>query len=257
MDNMIKEALDFYNKKEFEKALNVFEKILEHSSATPAIYNNMAMCYFNIPNFDKATEYFIKALSLDNKLPQAYINLSDIYFRQKRYLEAIELLQNAVYYLPDVPVLKHYLARVYMADSRLDLAIPMLDEVLEKDYDNYDAHWDFGRVCFDLGDYAGAIEHFEKVIEGCSNNELIFYQLGQAYEANDELSKALSNYLKAATINEKFHPAFKKIGLIFYAQGDLESAKEYLQDYLELMADEEEKTEVRELISRINKKEQQ
>ena len=252
MNDMIKEAMELYNKQEYEKALDVFEKLLEHTSATPAIYNNIAMCYFNISNFDKAIEYFIKALSMDNKLVQSYINLADIYFRQQRFLEAIELLQNAVYYVPDNNVLKHYLARVYMADARLDLAVPMLDEVLEKDFENYDAHWDLGRVCFELGEYNGAIEHFEKVVEACPNNELILYQLGQAYEANNEIFKALSNYLKAVAVNEKFHPAYKKVGLIFYAQKDYSSAKEYFEEYLDLDADEDEKEEIRGVLSRIN-----
>ena len=252
MNDMIKEALDFYNQKEYEKALNVFEKILEHTNSSPAIYNNIAMCYFNIGNFDKAIEFFIKALSIDNTLVQSYVNLADIYYRQQRFLEAIELLQNAVYYVPDNNILKHYLARVYMADARMDLAIPLLDEVIEKDFNNYDAHWDLGRVCFELGEYNGAIEHFEKVAEACPNNELILYQLGQAYEANDEIFKALSNYLKSIAVNEKFHPAYKKAGMIFYAQKDYDSAKEYFEQYLDLDADEDEKQEIRDVISRID-----
>jgi len=253
MEKRIEEALTMYKQKRYEEALNIFEQVLEHTDATPAIYNNMAMCYYNIDNFDKAADFFIKALSLDNKLAQAYINLTDIYFRQKKFLEAIELLQNAVYYLPEDMVLKHYLARVYIEDCRSDLAIPLLDEIVDTNPENYDAHWDYGRVCFELGNYDDAIEHFEQVSQAYPNNELIFYQLAQSYEANDEIEKALSNYLKACAVNENFHPAFKKAGLIFLSQGDTQSAKEYFEDYLNLKADDDDKAEIKKVLERISK----
>ena len=251
METQIKQAMEHYSKGEYQEALGVFEKILEQNPANPAVFNNMALCYYNIGNTEKATEYFIKTLSIDNKIAEAYINLSDIYFKQRQFLEAIELLQNGVYYLPENFVLKHYLARVYMEDSRWDLAISLLDEILEESDKNFDAHWDLGRVFFELGDWGGAIEHFEAVAENYTNNELIYYQLGQAYEANDEIDKALSNYLKACAINDKFHPAFKKSGLIFLSRGDKESAREYFEEYLELSAPEEEKQNISKILERL------
>ena len=243
--------MEHYSKSEYKDALNIFETMLSDSPTNTAILNNMALCYYNIGEIEKATEYFIKTLSVDNKVAEAYINLSDIYFKEKKFLEAIELLQNGVYYLPENLVLKHYLARVYIEDYRWDLAIAMLDEILEASDKNYDAHWDMGRVLFELGDYGGAIEHFEQVVENYNNNELIYYQLGQAYEANDELDKALSNYLKACAINDKFHPAFKKSGLIFLSRNDNESAREYFEEYLELSAPEEEKNNIKKILERI------
>ena len=86
------------------------------------------------------------------------------------------------------------------------------------------------------------------------NNEFVYYILAQAYEANDEIDKAISNYLKAITVNDKFHPAYKKAGILFMARGDYDDAIEYLEDYIKLDVPEEEIDNVKALIEKIKKK---
>mgnify|MGYP003293801056 CR=1 FL=1 len=158
--------------------------------------------------------------------------------------------------MPDEMVLAHYLARFYMEDARLDLAIDELEKILEKQPENYDAYYDLGKVHFELGNYSIAAENFENVLEYKENNEWIYYYLGQAYEANDEVDKALSNFLKAVTINETFHPAYKKAAILFLARGDYEDAIEYFESYLELNIPEEEKENITNLVERIKKKQE-
>jgi len=166
----------------------------------------------------------------------------------------IELVSQGIYELPDNLVLRHYLARFYMEDAKLDLAIDELEHILEKQPDNYDVYYDLGRVHFELGNYACAIENFENVLEYKSENPWIYYYLGEAYEANDEIDKALSNYLKAIARNDSFAPAYKKAAILFYARGDKDDALEYFEDYANLDIAPEEAAKIRELTERIKKK---
>ena len=78
--------------------------------------------------------------------------------------------------------------------------------------------------------------------------------MSQAYEANNEIDKAISNYLKAIAVNDKFHPAYKKVAILFLARGDYEDAIEYFEDYIAMDVPKEEADNVRELIERIKKK---
>ncbi len=68
---------------------------------------------------------------------------------------------------------------------------------------------------------------------------------GQAYEANDEIDKALSNHLKAIAINQEFYPAYKKAGILFLARHDIEDAIEHFEDYLKFDLPEEEKDNIK------------
>ena len=71
-------------------------------------------------------------------------------------------------------VLRHLLARFYMEDARLDMAIDELEKILETQPENYDAYYDLGKVHFELGNYAVAIENFENVLEYKEDNVWIY-----------------------------------------------------------------------------------
>ena len=113
-----------------------------------------------------------------------------------------------------------------------------------------------GHVYFELGDYDIAIDNFENVLtyEQNQNNELLYYALAQAYEANNEIDKAISNYLKAIAVNDKFLLAYKKVGILFLAREDYEDAIEYFENYLDFDIPDEEKDNVKKLIERVKSK---
>ena len=125
---------------------------------------------------------------------------------------------------------------------------------MEKQPDNFDVYYDLGRVHFELGNYASAIENFENVLEYKNENPRIYYYLGEAYEANDEIDKALSNFLKAIAHNDSFSTAYIKVGILFFARGDYDDAIEYFEDYINLDIPKEEVDKIKELIGRIKKK---
>jgi tetratricopeptide (TPR) repeat protein len=113
-----------------------------------------------------------------------------------------------------------------------------------------------GHVYFELGDYESAIDNFENVLayEENQNNELLYYALAQAYEANNQIDKAISNYLKSIAVNDKFTLAYKKAGILFLARNDYEDAIEYFENYLEFDIPDEEKDNIQKLIDRVKAK---
>ena len=130
-------------------------------------------------------------------------------------------------------------------------AIDELDRVLDGEPENYDAYYDLGHVLFELGDYEGAISNFETVTQYREDSELLFYSLAQAYESNNEIDKAISNYLKAIAVNDKFTLAYKKVAILFMARNDFEDALEYFEEYTNFDIPEEEKDNIAKLIDKI------
>lgn len=250
MDEKIRKAIKLFHEKKWDDAIDAFSQILE-TTKSAEIYNNLALCYYNKNDSKKAERFYLKALEANPKLMQVYVNLADLYFKQKNFVSAINLLQSGCYELPDETVLPHYLARVYMEDARLDLAIDELNKVLEVQDNNYDAYYDLGRVYFELGQYDLAVSNFESVLEYKDDNEWVYYYLGQAHEANDEIDKAMSSYLRAIALNEKFYPAYKKVAILFLARNDIKDAVEYFKDYISFDLPQEEKESVKNTIDRI------
>ncbi len=253
INNDLKSALDLFKAADYEKSAEAFLKALESDNNNPNILNNIGLCYSKLAKDDLAVEYFIKTLSVNPKSVQTYINLSDVYYRNKNIIDAINLLENGVTLMPDEIALKHYLSRFYTQDCRYDLAMDQLFEILDIDPENIDAFWDLGNIQFELGDYDSAAANYENVLEKINNNAVMYYQTAITYEANDNIDKAISNHLKAISANENFHPSYKKLGILFMARGDMESAVEYFQDYLNFDLPEDEKKNIEDLISRISK----
>ena len=253
-NDKIEKALEYYNNKDYAKAIDVFSSVLETSGDSAELYNNIGLCYACLGDDDKAEKNYLKAQELNPKLAQVYINLADIYYRQKDMASGSELISQGIYELPDNLVLRHYLARFYMEDAKLDLAIDELEYILDKQPENYDVYYDLARVHFELGNWDSAIENFENVLEFKDANPLIYYYLAEAYEANNEIDKAISNYLKSIAHNENFSPAYKKVAILFMARGDIEDAAEYFDDYLSFDIPKEEKDKINKITERLKQK---
>ncbi len=247
-------ALEFYKQGKYKEAIDVFSTILEHDEGNAEVYNNMGLWYAKLNDFEQAEKAYKKSIELNRAIPQAYINLSDLYYKHHDLGSAIGTLELGTYEMEDNLVLAHMLARVYLEDSRYDMAIVELEKVLDKEPENYDAYYDLGRVYFELGDYEDAISNFENVIEYKEDNEFLYYYLAQSYEGNNEIDKAISNYLKAITVNTKFAVAYKKLGILFMARNDFEDAIEYFEDYMNLDIPDDEKENIKKLIERIKSK---
>ena len=137
-------------------------------------------------------------------------------------------------------------------DCRYDEALEALEVAQVKEPDNWELFYEFARLQFELGDYASAVANYEELIEH-HQSAIIYYNLGEAYECNNQLDKAIGAYLKAIVTNEKFPFAYKKLGMLFMARNDMESAKEYFNDYLKLDIAKDEKESVEKVLKRIEK----
>lgn len=254
MSEMLDKALELFKERKYKEAIDAFHVVLENGDESAEIYNNIAVSYSNLGDLPSAEKFCHKALKINPNLPQLYLNLSDIYYRMKEIALAIDCLQAGELALPDNTVIPHYLARMYMEDTQIDLAIDELERILDKEPENYDAYYDLARAYYEMGNYEAAIANFENILEFKDQNELIYFFLAEAYEANDEIDKAISNYLKSTAVNDKFHPAFKKLGMLFMARGDFDDAIEYFEDYINFDIPQEEKDSVNKLIARIQAK---
>ena len=251
INNYIQDALNYFKTANYELAVESFLKVLESDSNNPNLLNNIGLCYSKLAKDELAIEYFIKTLSFNPKSVQTYINLADIYYKSKNIIEGINLLENGVTLMPNEIALKHYLSRFYLEDCRYDLAMDQLFEILDIDSDNLDAYWDLGNIQFEIGDYDSAVANYETVLEKINDNAVLYYQTAIAYEANDNIDKAISNHLKALSCNENFHPSYKKLGILFMARNDIEGAIEYFEDYLKFDLPEDEKKNIEDTLNRI------
>ncbi len=142
--------------------------------------------------------------------------------------------------------------RELIADCRYDDALELLQIASDEEPDNVDYNYELARIFMEMGNYPSAISNLELVTEK-TRSHLLYYMLGEAYQADNQIDRAIGAYLKAIMLNEKFAPAYKKAGVLFLGRNDKISAAEYFEDYLNLDITEDEKDAVSKILDRIKK----
>lgn len=142
--------------------------------------------------------------------------------------------------------------RELIVDCRYDDALEILQIASDEEPDNVDYNYELARIFMEMGNYPSAISNLELVTEHVRNH-LLYFMLGEAYQADNQIDKAIGAYLKSVMLNEKFALAYKKLGTLFLGRNDKASAVEYFEDYLKLDIVEDEKEQVRKILDRIKK----
>ena len=140
--------------------------------------------------------------------------------------------------------------RELIQDCRYDDALEMLQIATDDEPDNVEYNYELARIFMELGNYSSAISNLELVTEN-TRNHLLYYMLGEAYQADNQIDKAIGAYLKATMLNEKFALPYKKLGILFLGRNDKISAVEYFEDYIKLDIPKEEKEQAQQVLNRI------
>jgi len=179
-------SIEHYQKDEFEKAIENFNKFLELNPDSGCTYYNLGIIYFREQKFDLAVHNFKKASELNEDDAETLFNLGISYFENKEYQLAIDCLKKASSINP------------HDAESYYNLGISYLEN----------------------GDYKLAKENFEHVVNldpnHCSAKEALneskkiirtkveeYYKAGQECMDNNELNDAIKNFEQALLINPR------------------------------------------------------
>lgn len=91
-DTLLKEAMGYYEQKDYEKAIEGYTKALEVTPDYNA-YTRRANCYHILKKYDQAAEDYEKAIRLKKDFIPAYNNAIEIYILTDNFFQALTLLE--------------------------------------------------------------------------------------------------------------------------------------------------------------------
>jgi len=79
-----------------------------------------------------------------------------------------------------------------------------------------------------LRNFTGAIDEHTKIVQAVPESEkaLAYFDLGRAYERNEEQQKAVDSYVKATELDSQFAAAFLRLGVLYGRKQDLTAAEQ-------------------------------
>ena len=199
----------------------------------PEMFNILlAKIALNSGNTDKAKEYLFKLI---NKYPESYMGhktLAEVYEKEEKYsVAADEYMRASELNNKDIK-LNYKIAKLLNKDERPEEAIAVLQDILKKKPEYYDATNLLGEILYSNERYKEAINVYMNALRYNPGNYDLYYNLGMVYTMVNDFQRAKEFYQKAAEINSLLYNAKLSLGQIALIAGDLDEAEQYFKESL-------------------------
>ena len=165
-------------------------------------------CYLEAQDYEKAAPELSKAVQLDPGFTHAEMQLGRAWMRLEKYDEATTAFEDVIKAEPYNLDAHIFLIVLYRKANRLQDEIRECRTVLATIPDNYGANFNLGRALLDTGDFEGAIQPFQKAIEGKPDRPEPHMFLADVYErlgrqADAEKERAEGKRLGATPVDPR------------------------------------------------------
>jgi Tfp pilus assembly protein PilF len=162
----------FYNQKEFSKAIQAYQKVIELDPTYVEAYNNLGIIYQTLGDAKSAFGAYQKSTEINPRYEKGYNNLGLLFLLEDRYEEALEVFQKA-------------------------LAI---------NSKNIESHINLGILFKKKGQWENAIESYQKALAIDPLHRETHYNMALLYEQLENWELAISHYQQFIQLSSKSYP---------------------------------------------------
>lgn len=216
----------YYDKKDYQKALESYNRAIELDQNNAIAYYNRGIVYGKQREYEKAIEDYSRAIDLDENCVNAYNNQGSAYGEQGEYDKAVADYSRAIEL--DKNYKNAYYGRgiVYGKQGEYDKAIADYSKVIELDENYAYAYNNRGNVYDEQGEYDKAIADYSKAIDLDENNAVAYNNRGYTFVRQGEYEKAIADYSKAIELDENYKYAYLNRANVYRFLGENEKALE-------------------------------
>lgn len=120
--------------------------------------------------------------------------------------------------------------KTYDTTPKLDRQEALFNEKIAADPNNPDNYVSLGYVYFQKKDYEKAIANYKKALSLNDKHYSGHFNLGVAYQQTDKVDRAIQEFQKAIEIAPKAPAAHLSLGLAFKAKGEWDKANKELEE---------------------------
>ncbi|GHU58495.1 hypothetical protein FACS1894133_3350 [Clostridia bacterium] len=214
----------------YDKAIADYDKAIELDPDYSIAYNNRANTYINLEKYDKAKADCDKAIELKPDYAAAYCNRGIAYRKSGKYDKAIADYDKAIKLDPDYSIAYNNRANAYISLEKYDKAKADCDKAIELNPNISEAYNNRGYCYDEFGDYDKAIADYDKAIELDPDYSIAYNNRGYAYENLGNYDKAVADYKKAFELDSDNTKAANNLKRV-EGKRDSSSGGEYGDDY--------------------------
>ncbi len=158
-------GVQLYNQREFLKAIQSYQKVIELDSTYVEAYNNLGIIYQEMGDFDRAFGAYQKSIEINPKYDKGYNNLGILFYLKGRHEEAIEAFQKALAINSNNIESHINLGVLFKKQGQLNKAIESYQKALDINPLHREIHYNIALLCEQSGNIELAIGHYQQFIK--------------------------------------------------------------------------------------------
>lgn len=212
-----KEGIEAAKKKEWDKAIDLFQKSVKADPKEANNYNNLGLAYKGADKLDDAAKAFSGAIEAEPDNYAGYLNRGIIYTSQKKYDKAIEDLTHAVKIKSESVSAHRFRAFAYLEHKDYAKAVEDYNIVLKEKEDP--AILDRRAFAFwNLKEYDKAIADFSKIIKGKPQAKEAYLDRSYVYELKNDYAPGIADCDKVLSLDPGNEDAKNRKARLEYQQ---------------------------------------
>lgn len=227
-----KKGQEFYDKKDYDSAIEYFYKSIKLNSKNQQAYNNLAMAYWFKNNLGLAVKYFKKAYSINKNYTQPLVNLALLYKQLGDDEKQLNALQTAIKHNPNDYCAYFVLGEYYKNRSDYKNAVANYKEVVKINPKYSQVYLSLALCFFETEEFNYSLMAFNQYLEYNPNSDFAYYMMARTSLVLCRYNEAKDYIIKAIGINNKPEYQFE-LAKIDYYLGDYQLALDIFQTLLQ------------------------
>lgn len=264
-------AIGYYQRKDYEKALENFRKSYEEDSLLYSTIIGIARTSQDLGDIVTAEEFYKKGISLYPDSNEGYLGLAGVFLATQKYTQAIEVYKKGLevdpretdFYLglanayekmekkgiadsiykegikldPQNLALRNYYADFLIKNERYKEAVEHLSPILERYPEDLMIRKKLASVYTNLKKYDEAESHYKFILSKRPDDVEIMLKLGTLYMTAGLTRKAGDCFIKAVELKPDDPTTHLYLGHYYLHIGNLSKAESQLRKSIELQKD--------------------
>jgi arylsulfatase A-like enzyme/Flp pilus assembly protein TadD len=187
--------------------------------------------------FRDAEAVYEKLLAMRPDVPTSYVNVALMKAREEKMDEAIQILEQGVEKMPDSEVLLSRLGHTYMVAGRVKKALDTFDRILKTNPLYFDALMATAWMLDTIGQKEDAQGYYRKTLEVEPENKFARKNYALSLATSGKLNPAIEIYSRLVEDYPDDHEIRKELGIAYGATGDISRSIEHLETAVSLHPD--------------------